>query len=702
MKRKLVMQQKPIWPKEANWESQITAQKAGDILILDWFKKEKWKGRHCLNCTSGEYETYDPETGEWTRDKLETMLNERKNWYYCGILPDTHIDSKFKPVIVNTMDLKPTTSSLLREIQWKEDEYSRDKKQRAHYKRVRRIEELMAQVPDLPKELEDGSWLHRLLDPDGYYAFYKKGELTGKTCCSEEAEPYREDGGKKIRHNDILVCPACGKRLTAKTRTDAVWKKCRIHVLQKIDGEKSVARHFTAELQQRGSKITSFMDEQVRLILYRDPAKNCRIYYQIANMNRYEDWWDQNPEGRHITTCYLYDKGISEALEGTKYSDCSRIFERMAADGFLEDYNMIMRWSKDYAGPLEYLYKGRFYRLAKDMVDNISGYNGSYCGKGLDPFGEDIHEIFGLENWQRINRIRDMDGGEKELRWLQEEEESGEKISQETLKWMCAYKISPRDIEFIRDLMRPQQVMNYLIRQKEESYPSLGYKETLEQYADYISMSQAAQKNLADPMVYRPRELKRRHDELIAYRQKAQILKNLDKDPEKAAEYAAQMNQKFPGAEEALTEAREKYTYQSEKYMVMVPETLMDIVREGNALHHCAGSSERYFERLMSRETCICFLRRVDEPQIPYYTIEVEPNGTVRQSRTYLDEETGIEEIRPFLKEWQKHVKKKLKASDLEAQKASAEKREKNLDELRQKGNTRVLKALMEDFMEAV
>ena len=198
------------------------------------------------------------------------------------------------------------------------------------------------------------------------------------------------------------------------------------------------------------------------------------------------------------------------------------------------------------------------------------------------------------------------------------------------------------------------------------------------------------------------RELKRRHDELIAYKQKAQILKDLDRDPKGAAEYAAQMNEKFPGAEEALAEAREKYTYQSEKYMVMVPETLMDIVREGNALHHCAGSSERYIERLMSRETCICFLRRVDEPQIPYYTIEVEPNGTVRQSRTYLDEETGIEEIRPFLKEWQKHVKKKLKASDLEAQKASAEKREKNLEELRQKGNTRVLKALMEDFMEAV
>ena len=80
----------------------------------------------------------------------------------------------------------------------------------------------------------------------------------------------------------------------------------------------------------------------------------------------------------------------------------------------------------------------------------------------------------------------------------------------------------------------------------------------------------------------------------------------------------------------------------------------------------------------------------------------MEPDGSLRQRRTYLDLETGIEEIRKFIKEWQRQVKKRLKASDLEAQKVSAEKREKNLEELRKKGNTRVLKALMEDFMEAV
>lgn len=101
-------------------------------------------------------------------------------------------------------------------------------------------------------------------------------------------------------------------------------------------------------------------------------------------------------------------------------------------------------------------------------------------------------------------------------------------------------------------------------------------------------------------------------------------------------------------------------------------------------------------------ETYICFLRRTDDPDIPFYTIEVEPNGTIRQTRNYLDEETGIEEIRPFLKKWQQEIKKRMKKEDHEAQIVSKRKREENIMELQREGNTRVLQALMEDFMEAM
>ena len=57
-------------------------------------------------------------------------------------------------------------------------------------------------------------------------------------------------------------------------------------------------------------------------------------------------------------------------------------------------------------------------------------------------------------------------------------------------------------------------------------------------------------------------------------------------------------------------------------------------------LHHCVGNDgagERYYDRMERRESFIMFLRRTEEPNDPYYTLEIEPDGTVRQKRTLFD-----------------------------------------------------------------
>ena len=120
------------------------------------------------------------------------------------------------------------------------------------------------------------------------------------------------------------------------------------------------------------------------------------------------------------------------------------------------------------------------------------------------------------------------------------------------------------------------------------------------------------------------------------------------------------------------------------------------------ALHHCVGNTERYFDRIVSRETYICFLRQQSSPDTPFYTIEVEPGGTIRQHRGAYDEEPEIEKIKPFLREWQKEIKKRMTHKDHEYAAKSVILRQKNIEELEQKNNTRVLNGLMEDLMEAI
>lgn len=72
-------------------------------------------------------------------------------------------------------------------------------------------------------------------------------------------------------------------------------------------------------------------------------------------------------------------------------------------------------------------------------------------------------------------------------------------------------------------------------------------------------MCVACCKNMADEMVYRPRELKRRHDEVVVDRQQIQILKELENNAEGKEAYAQEMRQKFPEAEGILKEIKSRY-----------------------------------------------------------------------------------------------------------------------------------------------
>lgn len=104
-------------------------------------------------------------------------------------------------------------------------------------------------------------------------------------------------------------------------------------------------------------------------------------------------------------------------------------------------------------------------------------------------------------------------------------------------------------------------------------------------------------------------------------------------------------------------------------------------------LHHCVGndgSGERYYERMERRESFILFLRRTDEPEDPYYTLEIEPDGTVRQKRTLFDRQhEDIEQATDFLRRWQKVIAERLTGRDLKLAAESRILREKEFIQLK-------------------
>jgi hypothetical protein len=219
--------------------------------------------------------------------------------------------------------------------------------------------------------------------------------------------------------------------------------------------------------------------------------------------------------------------------------------------------------------------------------------------------------------------------------------------------------------------MNALQVYNYLRRQMKECKEPA--RQVLNTWRDYLSMAERLGIDTSDEIVYRVKLLRQRHDELVMRMQQ----KNCEQT-------AADVLKKFPNVNRICRTIEEKYTYSNDQYSVIVPNGALDIIVEGRMLSHCVGSSDRYWERIERNEAYILFLRRTSTPQLPYYTLEVEPDGTVRQKRTKFDRQgEDIEDAKAFLMEWQKVVAARLTAGDRKNAEKSRVLREQEFDQMR-------------------
>ena len=73
---------------------------------------------------------------------------------------------------------------------------------------------------------------------------------------------------------------------------------------------------------------------------------------------------------------------------------------------------------------------------------------------------------------------------------------------------------------------------------------------------------------------------------------------------------------------------KEKFEYADDNFSIVVPEEMNKITKEGVYLHHCVGG---YISRVAEGRTNILFLRRNEEIEIPFFTIEVNNHNEVIQ-----------------------------------------------------------------------
>lgn len=715
MKKKLVEETVPVLPKKARMGWWLTVQQIKDILVINTYNNKTLKSRHCINIYTYEYMTLKDRM--WNERNFSDAVGLTDSYYITDkdIKEHVRMSKEDEQTILKLMKVPedgPWINTPYEILMEREREVGQKKRIRSEMSRVNKVKAVMNLIPEIPVGLKE--WINQKEIGGEDYAL--KNRETKKWSCSHcgkefEADALKKDGiKKKIKNNDIEKCPCCGKQIRFLTRKKYIDIMTHFAIVQPLNNECSVIRHFDAEIYCTAGRSKEIgIDEAVRIVMMKKgldgqffKRKYCDIYYNqwprgafwasYGQSNNTDFDNKSNPANRREYAGYLYDDGIEEAFKGTTYEYMTKTFILMAKGNKKINYNGMMVGHADekLIDMAEMLYKGRFYLLLRQTTDRISYWDGKYYG-GLKLEGNRIEDVFEIEDKQKINRIRNNDGGEMMIEWMKWSDRHNTKITETSLVWLINNNLKYSDMKWLVYRMSTEKAMNYIERQRKESYKGFTIKETISQYEDYMEMCKKLHKDTSDEMIYRPRELKRRHDEAVSEieRRRAEL---------KAEEYS----EKFAEAEKILGEISQKFEYTGEKYLIKVPERIVDIVAEGNYLHHCAGATDRYFDRIKQHETYICFMRKTDEPDIPYYTIEVEPGGTIRQHRGMYDEEPDIENVKEFLKEWQKEIRKRMKKRDHRLAAVSKEKRMSNIEDLKRKNNTRVLNGLLEDFMEAM
>ena len=524
-------------------------------------------------------------------------------------------------------------------------------------------DQCMDRLPKIPKD-----WLRwqkkvGITQNFIFYHYSRRKDQTGYCSWCESEVPISHP-----HHNTVGNCPKCRHQIQYKALGRAKnieTQKETAYLLQTCGNNVFVLREFQLQMLIVSSSykkpVYSFFER--RRILY-DEELNTKEYYFGRHHWTKESRWIQGklqvplyPGYGGYMTYERYNMGniYGKSLHGIKNRTFRRtgFYEYAKAKKYLDPVNFFeMVRERPY---LERLIKAGLYHLAEDIMDNKAQI---YCKDSGN-----LGKALGIDGF-RLKRLRTNNGGEIFLQWLLLEKTQNKLIHDDVILWMCREKLKPADLMFIMDRMAPLQIKNYLERQKK--YFDGSCQQALTTWQDYLAMAERLHYDTSDEIVYRVRKLRQRHDELV-----------LQSEAGSLEEQASKMAAKYPHVNDICMELQEKYAYSDGDYTVLAPQNIFAIIKEGRMLHHCVGndgSGERYYERIERRESFIMFLRRTDEPEDPYYTLEIEPDGTVRQKRTLFDRQyEDIEQATEFLLKWQKVIAARLTGRDLKLAERSRE-----------------------------
>lgn len=152
---------------------------------------------------------------------------------------------------------------------------------------------------------------------------------------------------------------------------------------------------------------------------------------------------------------------------------------------------------------------------------------------------------------------------------------------------------------------------------------------------DYWEMSKKLGDDLSEDSIRYPHRLETAHDNAVKLQK---------------VEEAKELKKKFERRYRELA----KYCFEAEGLSIHPAQSEREMIVEGRILSHCVGS---YAKRHADGQTTIFFIRKADDPETPYYTLEYDfKRMCILQNRGFKNC-APPEEVRAFAEKWNERVK---------------------------------------------
>ncbi|MFS8214788.1 PcfJ domain-containing protein [Paenibacillus sp. S29] len=465
------------------------------------------------------------------------------------------------------------------------------------------------------------------------YLFIKTVKGIQSAYCTHCNNQHYPETKLKHKQQEQAVCPHCKSQ-------------CRVRaagISRKYMSDQAVLVWYEKSVRDRQA-ITARIIEVRRN--YCGDYKNVETLYDVGHMYLFEP-------GRG--TFYTYRRERPQ----TVYSAFDRYYSGSLWPSFMSQENIrrAVKGTPFQYSTWEHYTKFTNHRYVSDMVEFFDLAARYPCVEYLTKAGfEDFiwaklykNHTFGAINWrgqtlQKVLRLSKAElrevktsglkFGPRELRYYQIARANGMSISlSEAHSLSDIYGGSSEHYYKIALTFAPKEkVIKYLLKQlKKEHYKEVYY--VLSDWRDYRGQCETLRMSLKEERYLFPNDLHEAHMKLTK-----RVKLKKDKRVNKMIE------SRLPDLQ--------KYCFEWKGLLIRPAASTLELFEEGKSLLHCVGG---YADSYGKGETDLFFIRRIDQPDKPYYTMEVQ-KGKVVQCRCFENKGMTLE-VRAFVDQF---IAKKL------------------------------------------